>query len=334
MQAVLATAVPVNDLGILMLKLGEHLGQVGKGRVVVMRAPDTLASCRPGLINITGVGMDSALLDDQSLYPLWSAMTSKNRGMAKALKVFVESGCGCQLGIGGEHCHKEMAINQVGTSWVRVCWICDQEIATGDRLQAIANHNQAAFWLYAVAIALGMPAGHPVTFPELCWYLTVNNMLDCLPDNLARKLLGRPESSTRRTVLGDIDTNDLYLPHPSEQLTKLAAPVAKFVVDSEPPLSFIPRPKPMSWRCEAYTRFVKAQPCVVCQRQADDPHHLIGHGHGKMGGKSHDLFVIPLCRQHHDDLHRDVSGWERQHGSQLQHVVATLDKALKVGALV
>lgn len=40
-------------------------------------------------------------------------------------------------------------------------------------------------------------------------------------------------------------------------------------------------------------------------KPADDPHHLIGHGQGGMGTKAHDLFVLPLCRKHHDKLHAD-----------------------------
>lgn len=55
---------------------------------------------------------------------------------------------------------------------------------------------------------------------------------------------------------------------------------------------------------------VKTQPCCVCGQQADDPHHIIGHGMGGMGTKAHDLFTIPLCRQHHDELHHDPKLWK------------------------
>ncbi|WP_436797109.1 DUF968 domain-containing protein, partial [Escherichia coli] len=27
-----------------------------------------------------------------------------------------------------------------------------------------------------------------------------------------------------------------------------------------------------------YTRWVKTQKCMTCGNQADDPHHIIGHG--------------------------------------------------------
>ncbi|WP_285279185.1 DUF968 domain-containing protein, partial [Klebsiella pneumoniae] len=59
------------------------------------------------------------------------------------------------------------------------------------------------------------------------------------------------------------------------------------------------------WVNESWTRWVKSQTCVCCNKPADDPHHLIGHGQGGIGTKAHDLFVLPLCRAHHDELHAD-----------------------------
>lgn len=59
----------------------------------------------------------------------------------------------------------------------------------------------------------------------------------------------------------------------------------------------------------------RSSACAV--NPANDPHHLIGHGQGGMGTKAHDLFVIPLCRAHHDALHADTVAFEEKHGSQL-----------------
>ena len=331
MRAVLATPVPVNELGLLVLKLGQHLEKVSSGRVLVIPAPVTLDACQPGVVEVSGLG-GPQLVDDKSLYPLWGELTNRHQYLARGLRLFVEDGHGCQFG--RQHCHKELVLRQSGNSWARICWICDQDIGTGGQLAEIAMRNQAAYWVATICQQMKLPLSHALSLPELCWFLTVNRMIDALPESLIRELLGRPASSTRRTLFGDIDTDDLYLPWPSEQIQKLAAPVAEFVADDEPPSRLMLRPKPKVWACAKYTRYVKALPCVVCGAQADDPHHLIGHGQGKMGGKAHDLFTIPLCRQHHDELHRDTVGWERKHGSQLQHLVATLDRALKEGALV
>lgn len=331
MQAVLATAVPVNELGLLVLKLGNQLAQAPRGRVLLSSAPAAFDSLQPGLVNIPGVAAESSLLADRQLVPLWNALGEVSARHLDSLQSFVRRGHGCQMA--NEECHKEVTLRKVGGSWVRLCWIHDHELADEVVIQESALRNQAAFWLQVICRGLQLPVGHPVSMPELCWWLTLNGWIDRLPESITRAVLGRPESSSRQTPLGLMDTDDQYLPEPTEQIQRLAKPVVRFIADAEPPLSFIPRPKPMRWKCEAYTRFVKVQPCVVCQQQADDPHHLIGHGQGKMGSKSHDLFTFPLCRQHHDELHRDVSGWERKHGSQLEHLVATLDRALKVGAL-
>lgn len=109
--------------------------------------------------------------------------------------------------------------------------------------------------------------------------------------------------------------------------------VKRLNTDPEPPASFMLRPKRIRWICEKYTQWVKKQQCVCCGAQADDPHHLIGHGQGGTATKAHDMFTFPLCRQHHDELHRDPRAWARQYGSQLAHVIRTLDKALALGVI-
>ncbi|WP_282476500.1 DUF968 domain-containing protein [Vibrio sp. ABG19] len=63
-------------------------------------------------------------------------------------------------------------------------------------------------------------------------------------------------------------------------------------------------------------------------------HKLIGHGEGNMGGKTHDLFTIPLAADEHHRFHHDPREWEARHGSQLFYVKQTIKRALEFGALV
>ncbi len=60
---------------------------------------------------------------------------------------------------------------------------------------------------------------------------------------------------------------------------------------------------------------------------------LIGHGQGGMGTKAHDLFVLPLCRKHHDELHADTVAFEEKYGSQLELIFRFIDRALAIGVL-
>lgn len=55
---------------------------------------------------------------------------------------------------------------------------------------------------------------------------------------------------------------------------------------------------------------------------------------GGMGTKAHDLFTIPLCRQHHDELHRDPKLWEANYGNQIELLFSFLNRSLGMGALV
>ncbi|HBB8498516.1 TPA: DUF968 domain-containing protein, partial [Escherichia coli] len=52
-----------------------------------------------------------------------------------------------------------------------------------------------------------------------------------------------------------------------------------------------------------------------------------------MGTKAHDLFVLPLCRKHHDELHTDTVAFEEKYGSQLELIFRFIDRALAIGVL-
>jgi hypothetical protein len=62
-------------------------------------------------------------------------------------------------------------------------------------------------------------------------------------------------------------------------------------------------------RNKAHLRFVSSQPCLVCKRQPSDPHHIKFAQPAALGRKVSDEFTVPLCREHHHQLHR--SGNER-----------------------
>ena len=49
-------------------------------------------------------------------------------------------------------------------------------------------------------------------------------------------------------------------------------------------------------RDEAYRRFIRTFPCVVCQSRWTEAAHTGPHG---LGQKSDDFSCIPLCREHH-----------------------------------
>lgn len=65
-----------------------------------------------------------------------------------------------------------------------------------------------------------------------------------------------------------------------------------------------PLTKPLRQRNKAHLAFVAAQPCLICQRTPCDAHHLKFAQPKALGRKVSDEFTVPLCRDHHHELHR------------------------------
>jgi hypothetical protein len=71
--------------------------------------------------------------------------------------------------------------------------------------------------------------------------------------------------------------------------------------------------EPKRLRDKAHLRFVASQPCLVCGRQPSDPHHLRFAQPRALGLKVSDEFTVPLCRDHHRQLHQagnEVAWWK------------------------
>jgi hypothetical protein len=74
----------------------------------------------------------------------------------------------------------------------------------------------------------------------------------------------------------------------------------------------LPRPKEVRRRNKAHRAFVAAHPCLVCQRSPCDAHHLKFAQPRSLGRKVSDEFTVPLCRDHHRELHRfgnEIAWW-------------------------
>ena len=70
--------------------------------------------------------------------------------------------------------------------------------------------------------------------------------------------------------------------------------------------------EPKRLRDKAHLGFVRSQPCLVCGHQPSDPHHLQFAQPRALGLKVSDEFTVPLCRNHHQQLHQagnEVAWW-------------------------
>jgi hypothetical protein len=61
------------------------------------------------------------------------------------------------------------------------------------------------------------------------------------------------------------------------------------------------------YRSRKYLEFVRKQPCCApsCILTAEHVHHFArSHGGGGTAVKPHDTFVVPLCADHHREIHQ------------------------------
>ncbi|MBC7578485.1 MAG: ERF family protein [Tardiphaga sp.] len=80
--------------------------------------------------------------------------------------------------------------------------------------------------------------------------------------------------------------------------------------------SVTPMTKPVRRRNKAHLAYVAEQPCLICKRFPCDAHHLKFSQPNTLGRKVSDEFTVPLCRDHHHNLHRqgnEMAWWANMH---------------------
>jgi ERF superfamily len=74
--------------------------------------------------------------------------------------------------------------------------------------------------------------------------------------------------------------------------------------------------RPIRLRDKEHRKFVASQPCLLCGRIPADPHHLRFAQPRALGRKVSDEFTVPVCRLHHQELHRrgdEATWWGEAH---------------------
>ncbi|HDD8373586.1 TPA: DUF968 domain-containing protein [Escherichia coli] len=346
---VLLRPVLVPELGLVIVKPGrESMPVFHNTRVLVEPEPKSMRNLSSGVVP----AVRQPLAEDKSLLPFFSdERVIRAAGGAGALSDWllrhVKS---CQWPHGDYH-HSETVIHRYGAGAMVLCWHCDNQLRdqTSESLGQLAHQNLSAWMIDVIRHAMNGTQERELSLAELSWWAVCNQVADALPEAVLRRSLGLRAEKIRSVYReSDIIPGEQTATSILKQRTKNIAPpsharqqqnppqektVVCITVDPESPESFMRRPKRRRWVNEKYTRWVKTQPCACCGKPADDPHHLIGHGQGGMGTKSHDIFTLPLCREHHNELHADPLAFEEKHGSQVDLIFRFLDHAFATGVL-
>ena len=346
---VLLRPVLVPELGLVVLTPGrESLPVFHCGRVLVEPEPKSMCGLPSGVVP----AVRQPLAEDKSLLPFFiDERVIRAAGGAGALSDWllrhVKS---CQWPHGDYH-HSETVIHRYGTGAMVLCWHCDNQLCdqTSESLEQLAHQNLSAWMIDVIRHAISGTQERELSLAELSWWAVCNQVADALPESVLCRSLGLPVEKIR-SVYRESDivpgeqtatsilkqrTKNIALPlHVHQQQPPLQEKtLVSIAVDPESPAQYLQRQKPQREEMPVYTRWVKTQKCMTCGNQADDPHHIIGHGLGGMGTKADDLFVIPLCRKCHNELHAGVKDFEEKHGSQLLLLIRFLMHARNSGVL-
>ncbi|OOH89517.1 hypothetical protein BMT54_06390 [Pasteurellaceae bacterium 15-036681] len=321
------------EVGIAFFRIPPNVSPSDFGeRTLLQPAPETLLTEKSGKVakllgNPTGCSELVAFAKSEKVRAV--ANTSNKAYGDKPYKAFVKAIQTCQCR-DGEYCHKEKTLVETEKGLVNLCWHHDKlrmdgEIAQ-EQIDELADQNWQAFIAKTIRNDLRKSKHSPIEFADLVFWAVLRGCLSELQESDLRKFMG---------VAPQVDLNkestigfEVAMPNLAEKVK----PLLTLNVDSEPPASFMAIPKQKRFECRKWLQFVKAQKCVCCGARADDPHHVIGYG-GKMGSKEHDLFTIPLCRIHHNELHRNVAEFEQTYGSQIELLHKFLDWSIGIGAL-
>ncbi|EMM4098629.1 TPA: DUF968 domain-containing protein [Escherichia coli] len=345
---VLVTPEIAHRLGIVLFRPGpDAMPLFMQGRVLVEPEPKSMRGLPSGVVP----AVRQPLAEDKSLLPFFSdGRVIRAAGGAGALSDWllrhVKS---CQWPHGDYH-HSETVIHRYGTGAMVLCWHCDNQLRdqTSESLEQLAHQNLSAWMIDVIRHAMNGTQERELSLAELSWWAVCNQVADALPETVLRRSLGLraekirsvyresdiiPGEQTATSILKQRTKNIAPLPHAHQQKPPQEKTVVSIAVDPESPAQYLQRQKPQREEMPVYTRWVKTQKCMTCGNQADDPHHIIGHGLGGMGTKADDLFVIPLCRKCHNELHAGVKDFEEKHGSQLLLLIRFLMHARNSGVL-
>ncbi|EIE2402305.1 DUF968 domain-containing protein, partial [Escherichia coli] len=297
---VLLRPVLVPELGLVIVKPGrESMPVFHNTRVLVEPEPKSMRNLPSGVVP----AVRQPLAEDKSLLPFFSDdRVIRAAGGAGALSDWllrhVKS---CQWPHGDYH-HSEIVIHRYGTGAMVLCWHCDNQLRdqTSESLGQLAHQNLSAWMIDVIRHAISGTQERELSLAELSWWAVCNQVADALPESVLRRSLGLPVEKIR-SVYSESDivpgeqtatsilkqrTKNIALPPHVHQHQQQNPPQEKTVVsiavDPESPAQYLQRQKPQREEMPVYTRWVKTQKCMTCGNQADDPHHIIGHGLGGM----------------------------------------------------
>jgi hypothetical protein len=159
-------------------------------------------------------------------------------------------------------------------------------------IAGLGGSDDLALWAYRRLPAKNTLTAEDARAIETAYLAALNTLLEKAHDGAAepgdRSELTKPSNEVAHPSAADSST----APGVSDDFEPSAVPPG------------VPFRKPVRARNKVHLQFVASQPCLVCQRSPCDAHHLKFAQPRSLGRKVSDEFTVPLCREHHHELHR------------------------------
>ncbi len=349
-NAVILKVFPIPELGELLVRpgvklLNQLIPNLGGQRMLLMPVPSSLVNAPSGAIEFNPIPEFSGCVAEDLRLVEFFAQKPVIKVLGNDFKFWLERITTCQA-FDGEFCDKNLTYVETTNGAIRLCWHHDNQYRNNElsesrikELEQLADKNRLEYALARIRVHLNMDSNYPLNSADVCMWAILNGVYEFLPEEFLHDVLNRKSKKLRNKSIGFRDAPTEHCAESAQdEFNRLAQAVKVLEVDDEPYAMYMARPKEMRWESEKYLKFVRSLPCVVTGKSSNDydqvvPHHLIGYGEGKMGGKAHDVFTFPISIDEHRKLHDNVTEWEERNGSQLYHVKETIKKAFNLGAL-
>ena len=157
-----------------------------------------------------------------------------------------------------------------------------------------------------VVLQVQLRAAHVTHQGKGSWRAAAARRLPPLENGAPSGSATEASSTDTRSSVTDSNNGEAIVdpsPLPAVRTTELRLPVDKSA------LSF---GEPRRVRDKAHLRHVAAQPCLLCGASPADAHHIRFAQPRAFGAKVSDEFTVPLCRNHHRELHHngnEITWW-------------------------
>jgi hypothetical protein len=183
-------------MGIVLFRPGSELMPLFmQGRVLLEPEPERYSSFASGAVPASS----QPLADDPAVRAVFRhEAVIRRAGGVECLESWLLREKGCQWPHSDWH-SENMTTMRHAPGAIRLCWHCDNQLRnqTSESLDQLAQQNLVAWMIDVIRHAISGTQERELSLAELSWWAACNQVVDALPEAVARRSLGLPVEKIR-----------------------------------------------------------------------------------------------------------------------------------------